>query len=121
MSGTFVTGRGGDSPSSSSKASYNTVKRSPRTHFGRTFRSKVMLLFALVAVVTAVVMTLVLAYTWEGQFQSYTRENMQRLAQQTADTLSAEYQAEGEWTDESLEYARTASAASSEIGVQGSP
>ena len=77
-----------------------------------------MLFFGLVAVVTAVVMTLVLAYTWEGQFQSYTRENMQRLAQSTASTLSSVYQENGEWTDEALEYARSTSAVSSEVGVQ---
>lgn len=77
-----------------------------------------MLFFALVAVVTAVVMTVVLAFVWEGQFRGYTRENMQSLAQRTADTLSAEYRQEGKWTDGALEYARLASSASSEIGVQ---
>lgn len=77
-----------------------------------------MLFFALVAVVTAVVMTLVLAYTWEAQFRGYTRENMQRLADSTAETLSAEYQEKGKWTNEVLEYARSASSASTDIGVQ---
>ncbi len=118
MSGTFTTGEDGTSPALSGKASYNTVKRSPRRRPWRTFRMKVMLLFALVAVLTAVVMTVVLGVTWEGQFKSYTRENMQRLAQSTADTLSAEYQAEGEWTNQALEYARSASSASSDIAVQ---
>lgn len=83
-----------------------------------TFRMKMMLFFALVAIVTAVVMTVVLAYVWEGQFRGYTRENMQRLAQSTADTLSAEYQQEGAWTDEVVEYARSASSASADVGVQ---
>ena len=77
-----------------------------------------MLFFALVAVVTAVVMTLVLAYVWEGQFRGYTRENMQSLAQRTADTLSAEYRQGGKWTEGALEYAQLASSASSDIGVQ---
>ena len=77
-----------------------------------------MLFFALVAIVTAVVMTLVLAYTWEGQFRGDTRENMQRLADSTAETLSAEYQEKGKWTNEVLEYARSASSASTDIGVQ---
>jgi signal transduction histidine kinase len=77
-----------------------------------------MLFFALVAIITAGVMTVVLAYVWEGQFRGYTRENMQRLAQSTADTLSSEYQDKNGWSDEVLEYARSASSASSDIGVQ---
>ena len=72
----------------------------------------------MVAVVTAVVMMVVLAFVWEGQFRGYTRENMQRLAESTAGTLSVEYQQYGKWTDEALEYARLASSASSDVGVQ---
>lgn len=118
MSKTFVTGRGGDSSSSSNRASYNTVRPTPKARLGGTFRTKIMLFFGLVAIVTAVVMTLVLAYTWEAQFRGYTRENMQRLADSTAETLSAEYQEKGKWTNEVLEYARSASSASTDIGVQ---
>lgn len=118
MAKMFVTGRGGDSSSSSTKASYNTVRPEPRSSWSGAFRTKTMLLFALMAVITVVVMTLVLAYVWEGQFRVYTRENMQRLAQATADTLSTEYRNDGEWTDEALEYARSASAVSSDIAVQ---
>ena len=77
-----------------------------------------MLLFALVAVLTALVMTIVLAYVWEGQFRGYTRENMQRLAQSTADTLSQEYRDNGGWTSDALDLARSASSASSDIAVQ---
>lgn len=118
MAKKYVMGRGGDSSSSSNRASYNTVRPAPHSPLAGSFRMKMMLFFALVAVVTAVVMTIVLAYVWEGQFRGYTRENMQRLAQATADTLSSEYQEVGELTDEALEYARTASSASDEIGVQ---
>ena len=118
MAKTFVTGRGGDSSSSSNRSSYNTVRPAPKSSLGGTFRTKMMLFFALVAVVTAVVMTVVLAYTWEGQFRGYTRENMQRLANSTADTLSAEYQQHGKWTNGVLDYARSASSASTDVGVQ---
>ena len=118
MAKTFVTGRGGDSSSSSTRTSYNTVRPAPRSPLSGAFRLKLMFLFALVAIVTAFVMTIVLAYVWEGQFRGYTRENMQRLAQSTADTLSTEYQEYGSWTDEALEYARSASSASPDIGVQ---
>ena len=118
MAKKFVTGRGDDPSSSSSRASYNTVRREPALRLGGRYRMKIMLFFALVAIVTAVVMTVVLAFVWEGQFRGYTRQNMQRLAQSTADTLSGEYQEDGKWTDDALEYARSASSASSDIGVQ---
>ena len=77
-----------------------------------------MLFFALVAILTAVVMTVVLAYVWEGQFRGYTRENMQRLVQSTAETLSTEYREEGRWSKGVIEYARIASTASPDVGVQ---
>ncbi len=118
MAKRFVTGRGDDPSSSSNRASYNTVRREPGSRLGGRYRLKIMLFFALVAVITAVVMTVVLAYVWEGQFRGYTRENMQRLAQSTADTLSGEYQEKGGWDDEVLDYARSASSASSDVGVQ---
>lgn len=114
----FVFGRGGNEASSTNKGSYNTVKRSPKERIGRNFRTKVMLLFALVAVVTAVVMTVVLAYVWEGQFKTYTRENMQRMAEQTASSLSTAYQSEGEWNNTALDAARWASSASPDLAVQ---
>lgn len=94
------------------------MRPEPKNHLGGNFRLKMMLLFALVAVLTALVMTTVLGYVWSDQFMGYTRENMQRLAQSTADTLSKEYQENGEWTDDALEYARSASSASSDVGVQ---
>ncbi len=115
---TFATGRGGDSSSLSNKASYNTVRPTPYSPLGGRFRMKVMFFFALVAVLTALVMIAVLGYVWAEQFRGYTRENLQRLAQATADTLSAEYQQEGAWTDEVVEYARSASSASPDVGVQ---
>ena len=94
------------------------MRPDPAAPLGGRFRIRLMLLFALVAMGTAIVMTIVLAYAWEGQFRGYTRENMQRLAQATADTLSSEYQEVGKWTDDALEYARSASSASPDVGVQ---
>lgn len=114
----FVIGRGTDSGTTSgNKGSYKTVRRDP-TRRARSFRSRLVMFFSLIAFMTALVMTFVLAYVWEAQFKSYTRENMQRLAQATADELSEQYQEAGEWNSEVLEYARSASAASADVGVQ---
>ena len=67
---------------------------------------------------TAVVLSIVLAFTWEGQFQSYTRQNMERLAQSMAEQLAGLYEQEGHWTDEILEYATSTSAIASDVAVQ---
>uniref|UniRef100_UPI0009874D78 sensor histidine kinase n=1 Tax=Olsenella urininfantis TaxID=1871033 RepID=UPI0009874D78 len=90
--------------------------RPPRA--GKTFSGRMALYFSLTAIMTALVLSAVLALTWEGQFQSYTRQNMQRLAQQAADNLAVKYSEAGGWTDEVLSYASYASDVSRDIGVQ---
>lgn len=77
-----------------------------------------MLFFAATAIMTAVVLSIVLAFTWEGQFQSYTRQNMECLAQSMAEQLAGLYEQEGHWTDEILEYATSTSAIASDVAVQ---
>ena len=67
---------------------------------------------------TAVILSLVLAFTWEGQFQTYTRTNMQRLADSTADVLATQYEQQEGWTRRVLTYAKSASTASNDMGVQ---
>ena len=112
-----------DSPSSfdggeSAKGSYNTVKPMVNWRPSRTFRARMMLFFALTAAMTAVILSLVLAFTWERQFMTYTRENMQRLAETTADVLATQYEQQGGWTRRVLTYATSASAASTDVGIQ---
>ena len=54
----------------------------------------------------------------KGQFQSYTRQNMQRLAEQTAENLALQYEAEGGWTVDVLSYATYASKSFPDVSVQ---
>ncbi|MBR1830131.1 MAG: HAMP domain-containing histidine kinase [Atopobiaceae bacterium] len=89
--------------------------KSPAT---QTFRARLTFFFALTAAMTAVILSVMLAFTWEGQFQSYTRDNMQRLADSTAQVLSRQYEAQGGWNRRVLTYASSASAASTDVGVQ---
>jgi hypothetical protein len=70
------------------------------------------------AVMTAAILVAVLAFVWEGQFQSYTRHNMQRVATSTAESLSARYAQVGEWTPEVINGVSAASSLSDDIGVQ---
>ena len=105
---------GGDS----AKGLYNTVRPSVPHRATQTFRARLTFFFALTAAMTAVILSLVLAFTWEGQFQTYTRTNMQRLADSTADVLATQYEQQEGWTRRVLTYAKSASTASNDLGVQ---
>ena len=74
--------------------------------------------FVLTSITTALVLSVVLAFTWEGQFQSYARQNMQRLAEQTAENLALQYEGEGGWTVDALSYATYASKSFPDVSVQ---
>ena len=105
---------GGDS----AKGLYNTVRPSVPHRATQTFRARLTFFFALTAAMTAVILSLVLAFTWEGQFQTYTRTNMQRLADSTAEVLATQYEQQEGWTRRVLTYAKSASTASNDLGVQ---
>lgn len=100
----------------SDSASWQTIKRSPKS--GWPFSSRMAVSFAVVAGMTALILTLVLAIVWSGGFQEYTRQNMERLAQSTANRLSERYIEVGEWTPEVLSAADAASSISNDIIVQ---
>lgn len=98
------------------KGSWRTIKPDPERK--RPFATQIAVSFALISIMTATVLVLVLGFVWEGQFQEYTRQNMQRLAQSTAERLSAHYIEEGGWTEDMLSAASSASNISPDIGVQ---
>ena len=89
-----------------------------RSSAAQTFRARLTFFFALTAAMTAIILSVMLALTWEGQFQTYTRDNMQRLADATASVLARQYETQGEWNRRVLTYASSASAASTDVGVQ---
>ncbi|MBM6675997.1 HAMP domain-containing histidine kinase [Olsenella uli] len=121
MAAKFVTGRrapadeGGERPSSGT-SSWNTIKRRPKR--GRPYVTSLTFAFALTAIMTALVLVAVLAIVWEPQFMAYTRQNMQGLADSTADAISDAYAEAGEMNEEVAAVAGSASAVSSEIVVQ---
>ena len=116
MSARFVTGardRSEDAtPSASSSASWNTIK--PRPKRGRPYAARLTFAFALTAIMTAAVLVAVLAIVWEGQFMAYTRQNMQAVADSTADLISDAYAQTGELDGETASFAGSASALSSD-------
>lgn len=100
----------------SNVSSYNTIKRQPRSTI--KYSTRMTISFALTAVMTAAVLSTVLAIVWEGQFQNYTRSNMQRIAEQMADNLSQQYSEDGKWTDKTLDFVEASSASMSEVGMR---
>lgn len=102
------------------KAEYSTLKHDDGEHRPTaSFRGRMAFFFALTAVMTAMILSLVLAIVWEQQFQGYTKQNMQRLAQQTAETLGTQYdKGGGKWSKSVIEYAKTTVSAYPDISIQ---
>ncbi|MDO4443340.1 MAG: HAMP domain-containing sensor histidine kinase [Slackia sp.] len=61
--------------------------------FEYSYTTRVTVTFALVAIMTVIVAMGVLSYVWEQHFQAYTRENVQELADATAESVAARYEA----------------------------
>ena len=75
-------------------------------------------MFAAVAGMTALILVAVLAVTWEAQFLSYTRANMERYASSVADALADGYSTAKGWDDEAVERAVQSSSVLGDVGVQ---
>ena len=59
---------------------------------GYSFATRMTVLFALIATMTAFVAMGVLSYVWEQHFQAYTRENVEQLAEVTAESIAYRYE-----------------------------
>ena len=120
MSARFVTGKKErEDPGEndlSSYGSWKSIKRRPKR--GRPYVTSLTFAFALTAIMTALVLVVILAIVWEGQFRAYTRQNMQAIADSTAEAIAAEYAETGDFNEEVASVARSASSISPEIVVQ---
>ena len=67
-----------------------------------TYTTRVTMAFAFIAAMTALVAIGVLSFVWEQHFQSYTQENMKRLAQSTANNIAEVYQNTGTLDDQEV-------------------
>jgi len=63
---------------------------------------RLALAFAAVAALTVGLAVVILAYTWQGQFDRYVREGLQETASGAADLLSFSYERSGGWTVNAL-------------------
>ncbi|MBQ9069245.1 MAG: HAMP domain-containing histidine kinase [Eggerthellaceae bacterium] len=76
------------------------------------------LAFALVALMTAAVAFGVLSIVWQQHFHDYTRDNMGRIATNTASQIASLYEDRGEWDGGVLRPAEEATRFSPSVGVQ---
>lgn len=100
------------------KPSNNPNRRSDQRWFNFSYANKVTLAFALVAVMTALVAFGVVSFVWQGHFQTYTRENVQRLADNTAAQIATRYAEDESWYNGALRPAEEAVRFSPTVGVQ---
>ncbi|WP_241158099.1 HAMP domain-containing sensor histidine kinase [Adlercreutzia sp. ZJ138] len=82
------------------------------------YMHRVTLSFALIAVMTALVAIGVLSFVWDQHFRSYTQDNMQALADQTADNIEAVYKETGTlYSPQVFAMARYSESLNSGVGV----
>ena len=77
--------------SSTDRPKEGFAKRLHSWIFGFSYTTRVTVTFALIAMMTAIVAMGVLSYVWEQHFQTYTRENVQELADATASSIADSY------------------------------
>lgn len=81
-----------------------------KKRFSLTFTGKVILTALIVSLITVLASIIVLSVVWEQHFQSYTRENIQRIADATAASIAEGYESsDGDWYSGALSGASSAS------------
>ncbi len=78
--------------------------------FNLSFTKRVVLVSLAASLITLVSCIAVISVVWEQHFQTYTSENIQRIADSTADSISQGYQrSNGDWYNGALNAASSAS------------
>ncbi len=86
---------------------------------GLSYTTRVTLSFALIAAMTALVAIGVVSFVWEQHFQTYASENIQSIADVTAENVGVNYKEEGNrFTSRTLAPAENAIGFTSGLGVQ---
>lgn len=86
---------------------------------GFSFTARITLSFAAIALMTALVAVGMLSFVWEQYFQSYTRENMQNLAESVAGSIEQSFETmPNDWYSGALAAANSASALYDTVNIQ---
>lgn len=83
-----------------------------------SFRQRVTLSFAVVAVFMTVLFVVVLTLVWNSQFSAYTRDAMDELAASAASALARSYDMRGTWSSTDLANAAAGVASADGVGIQ---
>ena len=83
-----------------------------------SFRQRMVLAFAVVAVSTTLLFVIVLTIVWNGQFNQYTRNTMEELATTAAQSLGRVYDERGYWSTLNLENAASGVVGMDDVGIQ---
>ena len=103
---------------SSGSGNIRLDEQARKTWSNLSYTTRVTITFALVAAMTALVAFGVLSFVWEQYFQTYTRENIQRVATATAQNIGNRYERTGGWYNGALNEASATSGFSDGLGVQ---
>lgn len=94
----------------------------PRKKFGWpsfTYTTRMTLAFAFIAAMTALVSIGVVSFVWEQHFRTYTADNMQSLANTTAERIAKNYERnQSLWSSDVIKPAVQASEVSTGVGVK---
>ena len=83
-----------------------------------TYTTRLTVTFALVSAMTIVVAFGILSFVWNGHFQEYTHDNMERLAESTALAISDNYRDVFSWSSDVLAPAASSAALNRNVGIQ---
>lgn len=83
-----------------------------------SFTKRVMLVSIIVSLITIISSIIVLSVVWDQHFQSYTRENMQRVADTTAGAIAQGYKESNGWYGGALTAASSASSLYDTVYIQ---
>lgn len=90
-----------------------------RKGFNISFTKRVVLVSLAVVLITILVSILVLSLVWNQHFQTYTRDNVQRVADSTASAIAQGYKdSDGDWYSGALSAASSASTLYESVHIQ---
>ena len=83
-----------------------------------SYTARVTITFALISVMTIIVAFGVLSFVWSQHFQEYTRDNMERTAESTAQAIAVKYEDTKSWSTSVLAPAASAAGINRNVGIQ---
>lgn len=109
-------------PQENPASSGHIARMEKRRRFGWnsfTYTTRVTLAFAFIAAMTALVAIGVVSFVWEQHFRTYTADNMQTLANTTAERIAKNYEESGElWDPDTVRPAMQVAETTAGVGVK---